>query len=124
MERFVLSPCDTLRNAVSKIDILDEKMCVVCGADSKILWTITDGDIRRFLLAGGSMDDTLDALPEKAPVVASQGASDSELIQKLKEHEVQVILLVDEAGVPVQMRSRASLESKIMLAFPQSPRAG
>lgn len=118
MDKFVLSPSDTLRAAMSKIDALEEKMCVVYRADGKLLRTVTDGDVRRFLLAGGAMDDTLDILPEKTPIVAIQGTSDAELLKKLQEYAIQAILIVDEAGVPVQIRSRASLETKIMLSPP------
>lgn len=118
VERFVLSPSDTLRAAMSKIETLQEKMCVVYGENGKVLRTVTDGDVRRFLLAGGSMDDTLGILPEKVPVAATQGTSDAELLQKLQEYAIQAILIVDEAGNPLQIRSRSSLESKIMLSPP------
>ena len=103
---------------MSRIETLDEKMCVVCGADGKVLRTVTDGDVRRCLLAGGGMDDTLDSLPEKAPIVAAKGTSDAALLQKLKDHAIQDILIVDEVGTPVQIRNRASLESKILLSPP------
>lgn len=103
---------------MSRIEDVDEKICVVESRDGKVLRTVTDGDVRRFLLAGGSMDDTLATLPEKAPVIAREGSSDAELLQKLEEHAIQAILIVDEAGAPVQIRSRASLESKILLSPP------
>ncbi len=103
---------------MAAIEKLDDKICVLAGQDGKARRTITDGDVRRFLLAGGSLDDTLDKLPENAPIVARIGTSNVDLMQILKKHVVQAIVIVDDAGVPVQVRSIGSLESNLLLSPP------
>lgn len=116
--KFSLPCSDTLRTALSRIDALDEKMCVVHDADGNVLRTVTDGDVRRFLLAGGALDDTLDALPKKKPITALRGTSDAEQLQAMQDNEIHAIVIVDDLGAPVQIRSRTSLERKILLSPP------
>ena len=118
IDRFALSSNEKLRTAMSKIETLEEKLCVVCGADGKVLRTVTDGDVRRFLLAGGTMNDTLAALPKKTPIVARCGTSDAKLLQAMEDNKIHAIVVVDRVGAPVQILSRISLERKILLSPP------
>ncbi len=118
MDNFVLSLSDTLRNAMLKLESLEEKLCVVCGAKGQVVRTVTDGDVRRFLLSEGSMDDKLSSLPEKKPILALHGTSDAELLDAMVNNDINAIVLVDKVGAPVRICSRVSLDKKILLSPP------
>ena len=89
LDNFVLSLSDTLRNAMLKLESLEEKLCVVCGAEGQIVRTVTDGDVRRFLLSGGSMDDKISSLPEKKPILALHGTPDAELLDAMVNNDIK-----------------------------------
>ena len=115
---FSLALTDTLLAAISKLNILEEKICVVCDDGGRVRRTVTDGDVRRFLLAGGSLDDTVASLPEKDPILSLHGASDAKLLEEMASNDVNAIVLVDPNGTPQQIRTKSSLQSKIMLSPP------
>jgi dTDP-4-amino-4,6-dideoxygalactose transaminase len=118
IDNFVLTLSDTLRKAMLKLDSLEDKLCVVCGTNGQVVRTVTNGDVRRFLLSGGSMDDKLSALPEKKPISALYGTSDSDLLDIMVQNDINTIVLVDQRGTPLTLCNRASLTKKILLSPP------
>ena len=117
-DSFVVSSNDKLRDAMLKIDALEQKLVAVCGMDGKVIRTVTDGDVRRFLLAGGTLSDPLSSLPKLSPVVVYSGESDAAMLQSMEDHEIEDIVVVDKLGAPIEIRSRASMEKKILLSSP------
>lgn len=115
---FILSSDATIRTALATLEMLQDKICVVVADDGTIRRTVTDGDVRRFLLAGGSLDDTVTRLPERTPVIGKVGVPDHELYASIKQHAVQAIVIVSELGVPLRVRSLSSFESKLLLSPP------
>ena len=113
-----VSLSDTIRFTMAKLEVLQLKLCVVCDAMGRVVRIVTDGDVRRFLLAGGTMDDLLVALPEKKPILALHGTPDAELLDAMVNNDINAILLVDKVGAPVRICSRASLDKKILLSPP------
>lgn len=113
-----LLPTARLRTALSVIENSEPKICFVLSADEKVIRTITDGDVRRFLLAGGSLDDPLSSFPKQVPVTASQDSSHAELLELMDLHSIQAILILDENGAPVDVRSRSSIDQPVFLSPP------
>lgn len=52
-----LLPQASLMEAVCAIELSSRRMAVVVAEDGKLLGTLTDGDIRRNLLTGGTLQD-------------------------------------------------------------------
>jgi CBS domain-containing protein len=50
----------TIRNAMNKLDAIGLRTLIV-AEENRLIGTLTDGDIRRFLLKGGKLEDALDA---------------------------------------------------------------
>lgn len=115
--RPALSRHSTLRDAVREIEASRRSIAVVVDDGSKLIGTVTDGDIRRAILAGQELDDTVGRAMNRTPLTADNGTSDSYLVALLKERGLEAIPLVDAEGRLVRLVHIADLD-------PESARGG
>lgn len=85
----------TVRDAMKKIDATEKKILFFVNNDQKLLATLTDGDIRRFFLSGGSMDESAISAANKEPCFARNIKQASVIFRERKYIAVPV---VDEQG--------------------------
>jgi dTDP-glucose pyrophosphorylase/CBS domain-containing protein len=105
LEFLCISPRDSIRRAMACIDHNQRGIVVVVDEGRHLLGTITDGDLRRAVLAGMDLDTAVDAILARKsttsyaqPVTAPIGTEREKLIQLMKDHVVHQIPLLDEAG--------------------------
>lgn len=66
---YCISPSITIKDAMRAIDNADTKIVFITEG-KRMVATLTDGDIRRFLLAGGKLSDTAIEAGNKKPLCA------------------------------------------------------
>lgn len=81
---FQIEKSITVRGAMRRLDQTARKILFVCE-DSVLLGTLTDGDIRRHLLHGGSLDDQAITAANQNPKTAGNRAEAFELL-RMGEH--------------------------------------
>lgn len=69
---FFIYKNEFIKDALKKLDKTAEKALLVVDNDARLLGTITDGDIRRFILGGGSLEDNIKKVYNKKPVYFTQ----------------------------------------------------
>ncbi len=70
LEKFVGAEKLSVADAMRKIDKNASGVLILLDADGRLAGSLTDGDIRRFLLAGGSLEDNACQAANKAPKFA------------------------------------------------------
>ena len=105
LARFCIGSDATVRAAIARIDGNHEGIVLVTDAAGCLVGTLTDGDIRRAVLADVDMDGPLMALLEgkRGPVSAPAGTSREAVLAAMRHHDVRQIPLVDEAGRVVDL---------------------
>jgi dTDP-glucose pyrophosphorylase/CBS domain-containing protein len=95
----------SIRDTMFVIDSHAKGIAVVVDEERRLLATITDGDIRRALLAGLEVDQpSVVLIPwypnpgAKAPITAQIGTSDAVLLTLMQAHSVRQIPLLDLDG--------------------------
>jgi len=83
----------SIREAMRKLDALENKVLLLCDEAGHLTGTLTDGDVRRFLLGGGTLDDAADAASNRAPIVARTLGQAKTLYDK---NQYRVIPIVNE----------------------------
>jgi dTDP-glucose pyrophosphorylase/CBS domain-containing protein len=98
-----ISGTSSIRDAVICIDRNGHGIALITNPEGQLLGTITDGDIRRAMLAGIDFDLPISVLlaqkassPCSVPVIAHVGTSLDTLLQLMQKHSVRQIPLVDE----------------------------
>ncbi len=105
LQRFCISPTDSVRQAIRAIDLGGEGIAIVLDGDRRLLGTATDGDIRRAMLAGVSLDAPVSILLDRKtgsaypkPVTARIGTPREALLTLMRERVLRQIPLLDDAG--------------------------
>ena len=83
-----------LRDAMGRLNQTAKKALLVMDGDT-LFGTLTDGDVRRFLLSGGTLDDVVASAAHTAPRTATTEEQAREL---LATGEFSVIPMVDNNG--------------------------
>lgn len=71
LDRIFVAPDATVREAVQSIDAGAIEIALVVDPQRRLLGTVSDGDVRRALLAGVSLDDPVERVLHREPVTAS-----------------------------------------------------
>jgi len=104
-----LTPELPLLDAVRSIESTLCRIAVVTDHHNKVIGTLTDGDVRRCLLAGGNMSTAVADAMSRNPIVALPGTSDNKLLQLLHRHNILAVPIVDRAGHLVRIIHRRDL---------------
>ena len=94
----LVKPTMSIRQTISVIDSAALQLALVVGDDRRLLGTVTDGDVRRAILRGVSLDEPVTAIMNASPTVAYLGASREEIRSLLERRNLQHIPVVDESG--------------------------
>ena len=92
----VLGEEATLQDAIRSLDRSSQQIVLVVDRDGVLVGTVTDGDIRRGLLRGIGMDDSLATVVHRDPMVLPQGIDRHAALQLMRTNGLQQLPVVDE----------------------------
>lgn len=105
LHQLVVRRVTSLREVMACINRNSCGLALILDADGRLIRTLTDGDIRRAVLAGISLDatagellDRRDVVPTRDPVTARAGTPRAELLHIMHERTIHHLPLLDEAG--------------------------
>lgn len=104
MQDLLIRDNGSVRDALGVIDRNAQGICFVVDVANKLVGVVTDGDIRRSLIAGGSLDRPLVEIMQRR-FTALPVTTPAEHIQAKLNETVRHIPLLDEQGVPVDYAS-------------------
>ena len=96
MKQNTITQSSTLIDAVRTIESCAKRLAVVIDQESRVIGTLTDGDIRRSVLDGDDLNTPVTKAMNKQPVVSRVGVSDSVLQKILIKNKIRSIPIVDE----------------------------
>lgn len=96
MIKNTLSHSSNLYDAVKAIESSYKRLAVVLSDNNNVIGTLTDGDIRRYLLAGGSLNDSAIKAMNSQPIVVNVNTLDNELKKILKKNNIRSVPLIDQ----------------------------
>ena len=117
----LLSYLSTIKDALSKLDILaKDAILFIVDDDNKLMGSITDGDIRRGLLKGITIDDGVIKIIQKAPKYIKKGEYDIHKIIEYRENNYRILPVINSKNEVVNvinfrlLRSYLPLDAVIM----------
>jgi dTDP-glucose pyrophosphorylase len=97
MKNLFLGTDATVKEALKTLDHFASKVLLVVDNSNKLLGTLTDGDIRRHLLKGGSLQDPIQGIYNTQPKYAED--ADPETLRKiLLKFKIDLVPVLDSAG--------------------------
>ncbi len=116
MEKVLLKQTDTLRQALMRIDSNALGIAFVVDEDGCLVGVLTDGDIRRGLLGGASLEAEVAQVMTRGGKFLELGASRDEALAALNDR-IRIVPIVDEKKRPVDFVSMRRLH-RIPVAEP------
>lgn len=92
----VLSKESTIRDAMRVIDQAALRIGLVCDERNKLLGTITDGDIRRGLLADCDMNDSVERIMNQNPLISKDADTHEQRLKLMDQHDLLAIPIIDD----------------------------
>jgi dTDP-glucose pyrophosphorylase len=92
----LIKPQDTILTALAAIDRAAMQIVLVVDSERRLLGVVTDGDIRKHILRGGSLDLPIAPLANTRPVVAKSAEPRGELLARMRDRTIHQLPLVDE----------------------------
>lgn len=113
LDSFCILRTGTVGDAASCMDRSRLGIVLVVEKDGRLTGTITDGDLRRAMLARIGLESPLDKILDRKvgsayaqPIVAPAGKSPAEYLQLLQQHNILHVPIVNEAKRVIGLVSR------------------
>lgn len=94
----LVKPNATIKEAISIIDTGGLQIALVVDENMVLLGTITDGDVRRGILKGVSLDTEVSAIMNSNPKTASATETRDLILQRMTNARLHHIPVIDENG--------------------------
>ena len=107
----VLSPNHTIRNAIDNLIKSSNRIVLVVDEEGKLIGTISDGDIRRGILEGLSLETLLVEIVHKSALVVSPDISRENVKRLMLESKLQQIPIVDKSNNLIGLHKWDELEN-------------
>jgi len=96
IENFFVNQTTSIRDVLTLIDTNSTQIALVVGVSRELIGTVTDGDVRRGLLKGLTLDDSIQSIIFRTPTTASLSDSKAEIIKKALAKKLHQIPIVDD----------------------------
>jgi dTDP-glucose pyrophosphorylase len=107
--RLLLPPEATVREAIQCIDAGGMQIALVVDAQHKLIGTISDGDVRRGILRGVSLDSPSGGIMNRAPTVVASGEEREVIIATMRARHLHKIPVLDSQGRLVGLETLGEL---------------
>lgn len=94
---------DTISTVIRRIELGGMQIALVQASSGELVGTITDGDVRRGMIAGKETDALANEIMNRSPIVALESDSQSKIQKLLLNHELNHIPVISEDGVVVRI---------------------
>ena len=116
-ELFILKTSSTLIDALRLIDKNKSGFVLVCDSMGKLMGTLTDGDIRRALIKGAQIHNSIDGLYikdyQKLYITDPLGNA----IELFKNKAIKFLPIVDSEGTLVNVITKSQLHAVLLQDF-------
>ena len=94
----ILPQSATVEKAIQVLNETGLKIVLVADEDFILLGTVSDGDIRRSLLNGLTLSNSIETVLNSNPIVIEEGLSSESALTLMTENKIQQIPIVDKKG--------------------------
>lgn len=108
----------TLRAALAQLDRTARGIILLNDESGRFERTVTDGDLRRLMLQGASLDDRLTDLAHAESVTLAPGFTRRQALESMQKHGIDHLPVIDQSGRAVDLVLRAEIDEQILLSTP------
>lgn len=96
-KNILIQPSASIREAMQELDVTAEKVLLVVDKEKLLLGSITDGDIRRYILQGHDLSDSIEKVYNNNPVFVYENEWEADSIKNmLIKRTLELIPVLDK----------------------------
>jgi dTDP-glucose pyrophosphorylase/CBS domain-containing protein len=95
LDDLMVGPEDTILSVMKSIDLTGLEVALVCDRSRKLLSVVTDGDIRRALIRGMSLNDAIGSVGNKNFTSVADNATRVDALELMIKNGIKCIPVVD-----------------------------
>ena len=118
IEMLTVSRQSRLREALTRMDQGAKGLLLLVDAEGRFERTVTDGDLRRLLLKGATLEDSLDAIAPMTSHIIAEGATRREALDMMNQHGINHLPVIGPNGQVVAVLDRKEIDAQILLSTP------
>jgi CMP-N-acetylneuraminic acid synthetase len=100
LSKVLISPKTSIREALGSLGKSGEKCLMVVDLDRKLLGTLSDGDLRRAILKGAAIEQTINNIYNRNPIYLNQHSYKNKQAKKIfLENKFGLIPTIDDEGI-------------------------
>ena len=108
----------SLREAMSRMNSVGLGVLLLIGENGAFERTVTDGDLRRLILAGAGLDDSLALLPKIDSFVIFAPFTRRDALAIMNRHSINHLPVLNEHRRVVEVLDRREIDEQILLSTP------
>jgi dTDP-glucose pyrophosphorylase len=94
----------SIRDVLARIDMASTQLALVVDGERRLPGTVSDGDVRRALLAGQTLDDPVSKCMHTEPTVVREGIDAISALETMRRNGLHQVPLLDDEGRVVDLR--------------------
>jgi len=91
----------TIRDGLTALDRGADRIALAVEPNGRLAGVLTDGDIRRALLRGATLDDQLAGIVTRDAVTVGPGEGRAAVLDLMRARRINAIPVLDSSGVPI-----------------------
>ncbi len=92
----------SVKEALKKLDKTAEMVLLVVNSKNRLLGTISDGDIRRYILKGMSLENDIREVYNKKPIYIEKGNFSAKLVKKLLiKNKIELLPILNKDSIVI-----------------------
>ncbi|MGB2917797.1 MAG: UDP-N-acetylglucosamine 2-epimerase [Candidatus Microthrix parvicella] len=115
LEKLCIRPGATIRDTLAAIEAGVCQIALMVDSEFRLVGTVSDGDIRRALLAGADLKTVVDDFVTTVPIVASPSDTKDNILSTMQRTKLSHLPVVAEGGQVVGLRVLNEVVSEILL---------
>lgn len=100
---FLLPHTHTIRQAMEQLERTEEKIVFVVDGESRLIGSLTDGDIRRWILSDGDLKAQVFRVCNRTPYVAKEGFRTEQVRTEMLTANLGCVPVVNPSGEVVKL---------------------
>jgi dTDP-glucose pyrophosphorylase len=99
----IVEPSVTVMRAVAVIDASRAKIVLVVDDAGRLIGSVTDGDVRRGILIGKTLQSPVGEIMNTAPLALSEGEAPATLLTMTRDRGIRAVPIVDRERRPIRI---------------------
>lgn len=98
IEKLLVLADERIQSAIERLDNNKAHIVLVVDQNQKLLGTVTDGDVRRGILRGVNLNDSIQVIMNPQPVVAKLGQEKTVIYASMRKKQICQLPIINDYG--------------------------